>query len=152
MFTRELKTALKRHRQTARVYGGVFARNRVPRIPKRKRIAYVVNTDPAHMPGQHWVAFYMDDDTVYYFDPYGLPPIGFERIMQSRKKQLFFKRRLQGQGKMCGQYCLYFILSMQTHRSFQLFGDDLNANDRIVEQFVRHHFHIPSRRTSRRTL
>ena len=140
MKTSQLKHALLFHPSTKDVYGGVFARNRVPTIPKRQRIAYVVNTDPAHKPGQHWIAFFLTRDTIYYFDPYGTSPSGFTRILRSRKRKRYFGRRIQGTGRMCGHYCLYFILAMQTHQSFRIFGSDLDTNDRIVKQFVETHF------------
>ena len=111
MKTSQLGKALKFHPATKHVYGGVFPRNRIPRIPRHVRTAYVINTDPDSQPGQHWVAFFLTKDTVYYFDPYGIKPICFQKIFRSRKKKYFCKR-LQGMGRMCGHYCIYFILSV----------------------------------------
>ena len=140
MLTSQLRKALHFHPHTRNVFGGVYARNRIPRVPSKTQIAYIVNTDPADKPGKHWVAFYLTKNTVYYFDPYGIPPIGFHKILHARKNVLYFGQRLQGMGRMCGHYCLYFILAMRTDRSFQIFGDDYNANDRIVKRFVERHF------------
>ena len=142
MFSKQISTALERHRETSSIFGGVFARDKLPRIPRQKTIAYVVNTDPAHRPGQHWVAFYLNKDTVYFFDPYGLKPVGFRHIMSTRKNKVYFNKRLQGQGQTCGHYCLYFILAMRTKQSFNIFGDDFNANDRNVQLFVNKNFRI----------
>lgn len=140
MLTSQLKNALQFHHQTKSVFAGVYARNRIPEVPREKRLAYIINTDQAHKPGKHWVAFFLTKTTVYYFDPYGIPPRGFARILKSRKKVRYFGRRLQGRGRMCGHYCLYFILTMQTKHSLKIFGSDLNANDRIVKRFVEKHF------------
>jgi len=140
MLTTELLKALRFHPHTKSVFAGVYARNKIPRIPLRKRVVYVVNTDPAHKPGTHWVVFFLTKNTVYYFDPYGTPPRGFHRILQSRKNAQYYGQRLQGMGRMCGHYCLYFILAMQTNLSMTIFGSDLNANDRIVKRFVERHF------------
>ena len=142
MFTRQLRRALRFHPQTESVFGGVYAWNRLPRVHSRQPVAYVVNTDPAHKPGQHWVVFYITRDVIYYFDPYGIPPVRFHSILHCRKNVKYFGQRLQGSGHMCGHYCIYFILAMETNRSFEIFGSDLNANDRIVKRYVERRFHV----------
>ena len=139
MLTSQLRKALRFHPHTRSVFGGVYARNRIPPVPN-KEIAYIINTDPADKPGKHWVAFYLTKYTVYYFDPYGFPPTGFHKILHARKNVLYFGQRLQGMGRTCGHYCLYFILAMQRDRSFRIFSNDYNANDRIVKRFVERHF------------
>jgi len=140
MKSSQILKALQFHPQTKSTFGGVFARNKVPTIPKGKCISFVVNTDPSSKPGEHWVAFFITPSEVYYFDPYGIPPTGFKRIINSRGKQYYFGQRLQGLGRMCGHYCLYFILCMRSYYTFNIFGSDFNANDRIVKQFVENHF------------
>lgn len=124
---------------------GVFASNRLPRtIPKRKKVALIVNTDPAHKPGQHWCAFFLTPTCVYFFDSYGnSPPIkSFHRLMHSRRYKKVFSRKIQGNGRVCGHYCMYFILAMARNRDFSCFGDNLNANDRKVRAFVMDNFPI----------
>ena len=138
----QLRKALYHHPMTKKIFGGVFARNKIPDIPKDKTVAYIVNTDPAHKPGQHWVAFYITKKTVYYFDSYGLPPKGFRKVMNTRPRKKYFLRRLQGSGYMCGNYCLYFILSRLLRLNFQGFGSDLDANDRFVKLFTEKNFHL----------
>jgi len=140
MRTSQLHKALRFHPHTKSVFAGVYARNKIPRVPLQKRVAYVVNTDPAHKPGKHWVAFFLTKNTVYYFDPYGIPPHGFRRILQSRKNVQYYGKSLQGMGRKCGHYCLYFILAMQTNLSMKIFGSDFKANDRIVKRFVENRF------------
>lgn len=141
MFTRQLRRALRFHPYTKSIFGGVYAWNRLPtRVPENRTVAFVVNTDPAHKPGQHWVVFYIKKDTIYYFDPYGIPPVRFHKIFCCRKNVKYFGQRLQGLGRMCGHYCIYFVLSTQTSHTFDIFGSDLNANDRIVKRFVEDNF------------
>jgi len=77
---------------------------------------------------------------MYYFDPYRTSPNGFKRILRSRKCKRYFERLIQGTGRMCGHYCLYFILATQTHQSSCIFGSDLDTNGRIVKQFLETHF------------
>ena len=145
MKTKQLEQALIYHRDTKHIFMGVYPSDRLPRnIPKNKTVALIANTDPTHKPGQHWVAFFFSKSTVYFFDSYGRSPAKspFHRLMKYRRHQKVFSRRLQGDGRTCGYYCLYFILAMIQNRNFVCFGDNLNANDRYVVQFVKEHFHI----------
>ena len=67
-------------RQYVRRFDGVFACDRLPTKPR----LMVCNTDQSDMPGEHWIAIYVDDDGRYgeYFDPLGRAPTRiFERYM-----------------------------------------------------------------------
>lgn len=135
---------LTRHRDTKHVFMGVFPCDRLPKnIPQNKTIAIIANTDPAHKSGQHWVAYFYSKTCVYYFDSYGKPPKSYalRKMMKFRRAQKVFGRRIQGLGKECGYYCLYFILAMIYGKDFSCFGDDYNANDRLVRKLVQAYFH-----------
>jgi hypothetical protein len=145
MDTHQLSLALQRHPETRDVFGGVLAYDQLPKSQSKSAIkAYVINTDPSYRPGQHWVAIYMTSQCSFYFDSYGLapqqPPI--KEFLRKRKKVVFYGRRLQGSGSMCGHYCLYFILLMQRKQRIQPFGDHYNANDRWVQKYVLKDFHV----------
>lgn len=145
MKSTQLKHALKFHEATRNIFGDVLPCDRLPKtVPKNKEVAYIVNTHPSHMPGQHWCAYYFTRTCVFFMDSYGLPPSmpAFHQMMQHRKCKKFFGRRIQGMGRMCGHYCLYFILALRKGYTFSCFGDDLNANDRYVKRFVERHFPI----------
>lgn len=146
MNTRQLEKALKNHRDVRPYFKGVYACDRLPRtIPKRSPAVLVANTDPSSLPGKHWVAYYFTSgDTVYYFDSSGLPPYNssLQKLLRQRKRRCLVGRRIQGRDQTCGYYCLYFILAMIRGYSFECFGDDLNANDRLVRRRVRQHFTI----------
>jgi hypothetical protein len=142
MRTSQIRKALSQHLLTKPIFGGVCARNRVPPIARNKTVAYIVNTHPHYKPGEHWVAFYFTPTCLYYFDPYGLPPKGFKRLFQARKNNKHFKRRLQGSGRACGHYCLCFILSMVSNFSLNIFGDNLDANDRLAKRQAKMHFNL----------
>ena len=56
---------------------GVFPRDRIPSLTARSRYScsYVSNTDPAALPGSHWVAFYhASPRETEFFDSYGEAP------------------------------------------------------------------------------
>jgi hypothetical protein len=148
MRSTQLEKALKFHRATRNIFGGVLPCNRLPRsVPANRDMAYIVNTHPSYKSGQHWCAFFFTAKYVFYFDSYGLPPSkpSFRKMMTYRKHKKVFGRRLQGMGKMCGHYCLYFILAMTRGYTFSCFTDDFNANDRYVKKFVERHFPLSNK-------
>ena len=146
MRTQQLERALRGHRDVRPYFMGVYASDLLPRtIPKGKPRLLVANTDPSQRPGKHWVAYYFTaGDTVYYFDSTGQPPYTptLQRLLRNRRRHRVFGRRIQGMDRTCGYYCLYFILAMVRGYSFECFGDDLNANDRLVRRLVREHFRV----------
>ena len=140
MYTSQLKRALERNRDTRHLWRNVVASDMLPRrIPKRPGII-IANTDPSTRPGQHWVAYYFTDSCVTYFDSYGRAPAS--KMMRLRKNQRYFGRRIQGTGNMCGEYCLYFVLTMIYNLNFDCFGTDLEANDRLVKRLVKRYFDV----------
>ena len=157
MRTKQLTRALKTHPETRDVFLGVFPSDKLPRVvpPSRGAVALIANTDPSHKAGQHWCAFYITPECAYFFDSYGNPPSmvkSFDRLMRCRRRQKVFGRRIQGEGRVCGHYCLYYILQMTRLHDrlmaddaaalFARFGDDLNANDRVVRNYAMANFRI----------
>ena len=115
MNSNHIRLLLRRHIDRSHDIG-VFPRDRI-KPPKKRKCAYVWNTDTHTGRGQHWVAVYIDEDGVgYYFDPYGLYPryrsfINFLRTQCTRWiyndvciQPLF--------SKACGPFCVYFLLHM----------------------------------------
>ncbi len=54
-------------------YGGVLARDQLPIYVNKPKI-YIVNTDPIHQPGQHWIAMWIDD-VPKHLDSIGQKPV-----------------------------------------------------------------------------
>ena len=71
MKSQQLITILKRDRYTAPFFRGVLSINRL--LPIEEGL-YVVNTAPHTHPGLHWIALFVKDDTIEYFDSYGGDP------------------------------------------------------------------------------
>ena len=87
---------------------------------KIKDGAYVINLDEYSDIGTHWIALYVNNKTVTYFDSFGV-----ERIPKETKKFLSNKNkianilRLQAYDSvMCRYFCIGFI-------DFMLKGNDL---------------------------
>ncbi|KAL6423085.1 hypothetical protein ACFW04_010516 [Cataglyphis niger] len=56
-------------------HAGVYPADRVPRVWTRST-AIVANTDEHNRPGEHWVAFFLDEHgSATYFDSYGISPL-----------------------------------------------------------------------------
>jgi len=71
----------------------------------------IINFQNSNKNGSHWVAL-NNSEKVYYFDPYGIPPIKtVEDYANTQRKDLIYNTlQIQPNGsKMCGQLCLYFL-------------------------------------------
>lgn len=115
--------------------------------------AIIVNTDPHNEHGTHWVAFYLEDGLIEYFDSYGQPPYlhfyqGFLR--RNARRYLYNEHRLQGDNSLvCGQYCLVYLY-YRTHHNIkmsdfvQIFDDSTTAathNDVLIKKLFMQMYH-----------
>lgn len=122
-------------------YAGVYPADRLPKVWTRST-AIVANTDNHDRPGQHWVAFYIDQDgSGTYFDSYGIPPSDPRFFLRLRRNSVIYRWntvRLQGQlSATCGHYCcvfLYFMLRGYSIDRFinRLFTSNYDRNDEII--------------------
>ena len=90
-------------------FNGVFNRDNLPNNIKNG--AYVINLDEYHDIGTHWVALYVNNKTIIYFDSFGVEPIPKEIIkFIARKKIIANIYRIQAYDSiMCGYFCIGFI-------------------------------------------
>ena len=128
---------------------GVFSRDNLPNITRRKEVgsvikngAYVINLDEYHDIGTHWVALYVNNKTVTYFDSFCVEHIPKE-IMKFivRKKIIVNIYRIQAYDSiMCGYFCIGFINFMFNGKSLtdytNLFSpNDFKKNDDIILKY-----------------
>ena len=76
--------------------------------------SWIVNTDPASSPGQHWLAFVKDQKTapgqVEFFDSYGESPESYKFFIPPGVKILRSHTTLQSLStNVCGHYCILFL-------------------------------------------
>ena len=127
-----------------KMFIGVFAADRLPnRLPPRRPLLLVCNTDPHDRPGEHWVALYLRIHQGEYFDSYERePPLIFRRyldkhysrwIMNDKKLQSVLTRFC---GHYCIFYCLYKCLGYNMRNITNCFVDDVTLNDALVHKFV----------------
>ena len=118
-------------------FNGVFSRDNLPNIIKNS--AYVINLDEYHDIGTHWIALYVNNKIVTYFDSFGVEHIPKE-IMKfiDHKKIITNIYRIQAYDSiMCGYFCIGFINFMFNDKSLtdytNLFSlNDFNKNDDII--------------------
>ena len=130
-------------------FRGVFAADQLPPVSKTRVNAYIVNTDPAGQPGEHWLAIWTDHKTCEVFDSYGLPLSTYQNpTLQAWFHQWKDIRRseqtLQALDSFtCGHYALFFLKARARHMSFRDFlarwhPHNVVLNDRrVAEQLQR---------------
>ena len=67
-------------------FNGVFSRDNLPNSIKNG--AYVINLDEYHDIGTHWVALYVNNKIVTYFDSFGVEHIPKEILKFIRRKKI----------------------------------------------------------------
>ena len=61
---------IKNYYESEPRFNGVYSRNNLPKIIKNG--AYVINLDECADVGTHWIALYVKNDEVIYFDSFGV--------------------------------------------------------------------------------
>lgn len=142
MNTLEIQQAL---RQLNVKHTGVYPADRVPKVWTRSS-AIVANTDDHKRPGEHWVAFFLDENGKgTYFDSYGIPPLhpGFLlRLRHNSKIHRWNIQQLQGVfSQTCGHYSCVFLyylsIGYDLNQFLALFTGNCEHNDRLIVQLFR---------------
>ena len=110
-------------------FNGVFSRDNLPHSIKNG--AYVINLDEYYDIGTHWVALYVNNKTVTYFDSFGGEHIPKE-IMKfiARKKIIANIYRIQAYDSiMCSYFCIGFINFMFNGKSLKDYTGLFSPND-----------------------
>ena len=121
-------------------FNGVFSRDNLGSTVKNG--AYVINLDEYHDIGTHWVALYVNNKTIIYFDSFGVEHIRREITKFITRKKIITKiYRIQAYDSiMCGYFCIGFINFMFNGKSLtdytNLFSpNDFKKNDDIILKY-----------------
>ena len=116
---------------------GVYSRDNLP--DKIKDGAYVVNLDEYSDIGTHWIALYVNNKTVTYFDSFGIESIPKEIKNFTNNKNIIANiYRVQNYDSiMCGYFCIGSIVYMFKGKSLtdytNLFpSNNFKKNDDII--------------------
>ena len=85
-----------------------------------KNGSYVINLDEYHDIGTHWVALYVNNKIVIYFDSFGVEhiPREIKKFFVRKKKIIRNIYRIQAYDSiMCGYFCIGFINFMFNGKS-----------------------------------
>ena len=70
MNTKQLWTALTLNPKTNFYFNGIFSIDTLKEI-KEKPDLFICNTDPSDQPGEHWVLFFFNENSVDFYDSLG---------------------------------------------------------------------------------
>ena len=110
-------------------FNGDFSRDNLGSAVKNG--AYVTNLDEYHDIGTHWVALYVNNKTIIYFDSFGVEHI-LREIMKfiARKKIITNIYRIQAYDSiMCGYFCIGFINFMFNGKSLTDYTNLFSPNE-----------------------
>ena len=114
-------------------------------VPHNHRQAlFIYNLEPAYMSGSHWVATYVHDKVINYFDSFGLHPFQ-EMVNHAKKKNLtLLHQNNQIQNLLTttrGYFCLYFLNEMNKGKTYFDLLQVFDLNDTIKnERFIARYF------------
>ena len=119
--------------------------SRDERVPHNHRQSlFIYNLEPSYMSGSHWVATYVKDNIINYFDSFGMPPFQ-EMVNHAKKKNLTLLHQNDQIQRIntstCGYFCLYFLNEMNKGNSYfnllEAFDiHDTMKNERFIKKYI----------------
>ena len=120
-------------------FNGVYSRDNLSKI---KDGAYIINLDEYSDIGTHWVALWVNNNNVTYFDSFGVEHILKEiiKFIENRNIKTNIFRIQTYDSIMCGYFCVGFIDFMLKGKSLtdyrNLFSpNDFNNNDDTILKY-----------------
>lgn len=121
---------------------GVFPCDIHPDTNSYNKFSIVFNTGDSGTTGEHFVALYMENKKLFYFDSFGKGPSDKNVLSfidnQKKKKLVCWKKKIQHENSSyCGFFCIAFLIHkhMKIANFCQIFASKklyLN-NDRVVK-------------------
>ena len=111
-------------------FNGAFSRDNLPNIIKND--GYVIDLDEYRDIGTHWVALYVNNKTIIYFDSFGVEHIPKEiiKFIGNNKKIITNIYRIQAYDSiMCEYFCIGFINFMFDGNSLTDYTNLFSPND-----------------------
>ena len=143
----QLWHALSTNKVTAPKFSGVYAVDTLIKIYNKPKMI-VCNTQASYKPGEHWLLFFFDTDTVEMFDSVGkeLTDYAPEIVNMARKfgkVSRVLKNRVQPDDtSLCGHYCLLYAWCRCNGQTMEAFSQDVPPAS-FIEFYVNSLFDIP---------
>ena len=111
---------------------GVFAADELCKLGKNQLGVLIVNTDPSHLSGEHWISIYLDRADIYFYDPLSLNiyKSKYFDVFLLRMNKVLHVNTLQIQNVnsvMCGYHALVFCYVMSKGGSEHRFKSFLKS-------------------------
>jgi len=125
-------------------FGGVLPIDKLP-SKSIERSFFIINTDPALLPGEHWVCiFFPQESPPEFFDSLGRDPNYYSHNLAAflGGRYMYNTARVQAYySSTCGLYCLYFLHHRIRGVNFvdilKTFSSNLDYNEDVVINFYR---------------
>ena len=119
---------IQKYYQNEPRFNGVYSRDNLPKIKGR---IFVINLDKYSNIGTHWVALYVRNNDIAYFDSFGVEHIPEETKAfignKNIQKKIF---RIQTYDSiMCGYFCIGFIHFVLAGKTLTNFTNLFSSND-----------------------
>ena len=123
------KFEIQEHYRNEPRFNGVFSRDNLPNSIKNG--AYVINVDKYHDIGTHWIALYVNNKNITYFDSFGVEHIPREIMKFIPPKKIITNiYRIQAYDLiMCGYFCIEFTNFMFNGKSLTDYTNLFLPND-----------------------
>ena len=111
---------------------GVFAADQICNIRCNQVGTVIVNTDPSHLPGRHWISLFLGEKDIYIYDPLSLNVYKsdfFKKFLIRMNKVLHFNaiQIQRADSMMCGYHALVFCFVMKNGGSEKRFKSFLQT-------------------------
>ena len=123
------------------LYRGVYASDT---LPDDLTGLFVVNLDPRHEPGTHWISIYISADRRRgeYFDSFGMRPVDClsDYMLTHCSNYVYNRRQIQSYAsKYCGYYCIVYCVCRERHgidlnKFISRFTKDTSFNDALIHK------------------
>ena len=109
-------------------FNGIYSRDNLSKI---KDGAYIINLDEYSDIGTHWVALWVNNNNVTYFDSFGVEHIPKEiiKFIESKNIKANIFRIHACDSIMCGYFCIAFIDFMFKGKSLTDYTNLFSPND-----------------------
>lgn len=141
----QIASVLSRDDAITPMFYGIYARDELVTLRHPYPKAYIVNTDPAHRPGIHWVGLFFDETgRGEFYDTFGRFPFHkeFEDFLNRNATDWEWNHQIVQHplSSACGPHCIFYLLlrarGFSMSRIVNTFSSDLLENDQLVTVFT----------------
>ena len=119
---------MQKYYQNEPIFNGIYSRDNLTEI---KDGAFVINLDEYSHIGTHWVALYVNNNDVTYFDSFGVEhiPKEIKAFINNKNIKTNIFRLQAYDSVMCGYFCNGFIDFMFKGKTLTEYANLFSPND-----------------------